>query len=94
VAKLLKQQKTVTFSNLYAFFNALSHAPELHVQHTRPLQSWPEFAVYVFVLAVGSIYKIMFNPFTTSCENALSLSVPGDPAPFEKFPHSNQLIEF
>jgi hypothetical protein len=32
-----------------------------------------------------------FNPFTASCENAMSLSVPGAPAPCEKFPHSSQL---
>jgi hypothetical protein len=32
-----------------------------------------------------------FNPFTASCETAMSLSVPGVPAPCEKFPHSRQL---
>jgi hypothetical protein len=31
------------------------------------------------------------NPFTASCENAMSLSVPGVPAPCEKFPHSSQI---
>jgi hypothetical protein len=30
----------------------------------------------------------IFNPFTASCENAISLSVPGVPAPCEKFPQS------
>jgi hypothetical protein len=33
----------------------------------------------------------MFNPFTASCENAMSLSMPGVSAPCEKFPHSSQL---
>jgi hypothetical protein len=33
----------------------------------------------------------VFNPFTTSCENAMTLSVPGIPASYEKFPHSSQL---
>jgi hypothetical protein len=28
-----------------------------------------------------------FNLFTASCENTMSLSVPGVPAPYEKFPH-------
>jgi hypothetical protein len=33
----------------------------------------------------------LFNPFTASCENAMTLSVPGVPASCEKFPHSSQL---
>jgi hypothetical protein len=33
----------------------------------------------------------IFNPFTASCENAMTLSVPGIPASCEKFPHSSQL---
>jgi hypothetical protein len=37
VAKMLRQQKTVSFVNFSAFFNALSHNPELHVQHSKPL---------------------------------------------------------
>jgi hypothetical protein len=32
-----------------------------------------------------------FNPFTASCENAMTLSVPGVPASCEKFPHFSQL---
>jgi hypothetical protein len=32
-----------------------------------------------------------FNPFTASCENAMTLSVPYVPASCEKFPHSSQL---
>jgi hypothetical protein len=39
------------------------------------------------------IYLFIFNKFTASFENAISLSVPGVPAPCEKFPHSS-LIEF
>jgi hypothetical protein len=39
MAKMLRQQKTVTFVNFSAFFNALSHTPELHLQGTKPLQS-------------------------------------------------------
>jgi hypothetical protein len=31
---------------------------------------------------------LAFNPFTASCENAMTLSVPGVPASCEKFPHS------
>jgi hypothetical protein len=34
---------------------------------------------------------IKIHPFTASCENAMSLSVPGVTAPCEKFPHSSQL---
>jgi hypothetical protein len=30
------------------------------------------------------------NPFTASCENAITVSVPGVPASCEKFPHSGQ----
>jgi hypothetical protein len=33
----------------------------------------------------------VFNPFTASCENAMTLSVPGVPASCEKFLHSSQL---
>jgi hypothetical protein len=31
------------------------------------------------------------NPFTASCENAMTLPVPDVPASCEKFPHSSQL---
>jgi hypothetical protein len=31
------------------------------------------------------------NPFTASCENTMTLSVPSVPASCEKFPHSSQL---
>jgi hypothetical protein len=34
---------------------------------------------------------ISFNPFTANWENAMSLLMPGVPAPCEKFPHSSQL---
>jgi uncharacterized protein HemX len=34
---------------------------------------------------------VLVNPFTASCENAMTLSVPGVPASCEKFPHSSQL---
>jgi hypothetical protein len=34
------------------------------------------------------------NPFIASCENAITLSVPGVPASCEKFPHSSQLKNF
>jgi hypothetical protein len=33
----------------------------------------------------------LINPFTASCENAMTLSVPGVPASCDKFPHSSQL---
>jgi hypothetical protein len=33
----------------------------------------------------------LFNPFTASCESAMTLSVPGVSASCEKFPHSSQL---
>jgi hypothetical protein len=33
----------------------------------------------------------IINPFTASCENAMTVSVPGVPASCEKFPHSSQL---
>jgi hypothetical protein len=35
--------------------------------------------------------NVCLNPFTASCENATTLSVPGVPASCEKFPHSSQL---
>jgi hypothetical protein len=35
--------------------------------------------------------KELVNPFTASCENAMTLSVPRIPASCEKFPHSSQL---
>jgi hypothetical protein len=34
---------------------------------------------------------VLLNPFNDSCKNAMSLSVPGVPAPCENFPHSSQL---
>jgi hypothetical protein len=36
-------------------------------------------------------FILIFNPFTTSCENAMTLSVPGVPASCEKFPRYRQL---
>jgi hypothetical protein len=51
VAKMLRQQKTITISNSRAFFNALSHTPELHVQHTKPLQSRSDSAVRVWTIS-------------------------------------------
>jgi hypothetical protein len=38
-----------------------------------------------------SAWRCIFNPFTASCENTRTLSVPGVPASCEKFPHSSQL---
>jgi hypothetical protein len=35
--------------------------------------------------------NVLLNSFTASCENAMTLSVPGIPASCEKFPHSSQL---
>jgi hypothetical protein len=42
---------------------------------------------------VASLYMRQreFNPFIASCENAMTLSVPGVPASCEKFLHSSQL---
>jgi hypothetical protein len=40
---------------------------------------------------VGMFSLGFLNPFTASCENAMTLPVPGIPASCEKFPHSNQL---
>jgi hypothetical protein len=49
LAKMLKKHtKTVAFFNPWAFFNALSHTQELHMQHTKPLQSRPEFAMCIY----------------------------------------------
>jgi hypothetical protein len=44
----------------------------------------------VFSLSKLFLLAVFFNPFTASCENAMSFSVPGVPAPCEKFPHSSQ----
>jgi hypothetical protein len=41
------------------------------------------------ILLLNSLHPV--NPFTASCENAMTLSVPGIPASCEKFPHSSQL---
>jgi hypothetical protein len=43
-----------------------------------------------WVLWMGMV-NVVLNPFTASCENAMTLSVPGVPASCEKFPHSSQL---
>jgi hypothetical protein len=37
-----------------------------------------------------NIFSLDLYPFTASCENAMTLSVPGVPACCEKFPHSGQ----
>jgi hypothetical protein len=41
----------------------------------------------------GSVYcgRSLVYPITASCENVMTLSVPGAPASCEKFPHSSQL---
>jgi hypothetical protein len=39
VGKMLRQQKTVTSFPSLVFFKTLSHTSELHLQHTKPLQS-------------------------------------------------------
>jgi hypothetical protein len=36
-------------------------------------------------------WQSAFNPFTASCENAMTLSLPGVPGSCEKFPHSSRL---
>jgi hypothetical protein len=43
-----------------------------------------------FFIVVRIYCKFSFNPFTASCENAMTLSVPDVPASCEKFPHSSQ----
>jgi hypothetical protein len=37
------------------------------------------------------VHKSLINPFTASCENAMTLLVPGVPASCQKFTHSSQL---
>jgi hypothetical protein len=48
-------------------------------------------SLFLFILQRAMMVKKEVNPFTASCENAMSLSVPGVPPPCEKFPHSSQL---
>jgi hypothetical protein len=45
----------------------------------------------IFSGITKSTFALGINPFTASCENAMTLSVPGVPASCEKFPHSGQL---
>jgi hypothetical protein len=69
VAKMLRQQKTVSFFSTRKRSPVLSHILEVHMQHTKSLQSRPEFDVCdsvcnlrilaCIVLAVASIYKIL-----------------------------------
>jgi hypothetical protein len=47
--------------------------------------------VFFLLLAWWEINCLFVNPYTASCENAMTLSVPGVPASCEKFPHSSQL---
>jgi hypothetical protein len=47
---------------------------------------------HIFHFKSDLISQVFYlNPFTASCENAMTLSVPGIPASCEKFPHSTQL---
>jgi hypothetical protein len=46
--------------------------------------------VYAVLIRPFHTYSFLFNPFIASCENAM-FSVPGVPAPCEKFPQSSQL---
>jgi hypothetical protein len=60
-----------------------------------PIPTWPTAPV-VYPSKLLDKWKtkkssLHINPFTASCENAMSLSEPGVPAPCEKFSHSNQL---
>jgi hypothetical protein len=50
----------------------------------------PNFSMTMNKIARG-YRQSRFNPFTASCENAMTLSVLGAPASCEKFPHSSQL---
>jgi hypothetical protein len=61
VKNLLWQQKTVTFFNLRAVFNSLSHTPELHVQHTKPLQPRLESVVCLCVSVCVCACKCNFS---------------------------------
>jgi hypothetical protein len=89
---MLRQQKIVIFFNSWAFFNALSHTADLHVQHTNLLQSRPESAVCMvcnfstlawIVLAVESINNVLWKLrvfldfFFLSSLNQKSLKGPG-----------------
>jgi hypothetical protein len=48
------------------------------------------FAPILFLKQILTVTYV-FNPLTASCENAMTLSVPGVPASCDKFPHSSQL---
>jgi hypothetical protein len=55
---------------IISIFNTLSHTPELHVQHTKLLQSRPESAVCL--CAILELYPALCwqkRRFTKSCEN-------------------------
>jgi hypothetical protein len=45
-----------------------------------------------FIVSIDFIEEtVVINPFTASCENAMTPSVPGILESCEKFPHSSQL---
>jgi hypothetical protein len=46
---------------------------------------------WVGAIQVPKFIFYLFNPFTASCENTMTLSVPGVPASCKKFPHPSQL---
>jgi hypothetical protein len=52
----------------------------------RNVKMFVVFCTYI----IFQFLSISINPFTASCENAMSLSVPGVSASCEKFPHSSQ----
>jgi hypothetical protein len=46
----------------------------------------------LYLIILNCDYAVTeIKPFTASCENAMTLSVPGVPVSCEKFPHSSQL---
>jgi hypothetical protein len=73
----------------------LTHTYKLHKQklHNQTITStWLPLSASQSLLTTDKKQVfVCFNPFTASCENTITLSVPGVPASCEKFPHSSQL---
>jgi hypothetical protein len=65
-----------------------------HCPSTTPTTKHAHKYINIVISALQQTHlnlNFLFNPFTASCENGMTFSVPGIPASCEKFPHSSQL---
>jgi hypothetical protein len=78
IRNLLRQKcwgnrKKVLFFNLRKMFNALSHTPELHMQHTKPLQSRLESAVCVCAISVVKLSSLLYFGSSFDWQNLVKI---------------------